>query len=329
MNLSKYTLVSFGDSFTFGQDIVQEPPLNLDSDSRFIKEKLYKEECNDKAYTQVVADRLGFKDSINFGVLAGSNDRSIANLESFLRNNPKKKVFVLFNFTVTSRYIQFFKIDGEDKYELVNISNGFFSKVVNTLTESKKPDSFGWKYTGINQKSLAQNWTFFRNNIQDVYNHIKQRRAVYYILSSYNVPYVTFDVLNDMDYRILRDNPLQYISNSNIDGCYSYLLYNDDESYVFKEADFLNSYYEELVNNTPLLTHITIDKLNKRSCVNGHIINKSRNVYGYIINKGKKLHNDEKYYMSDNHGPETGHWNSEGHIEVAKLIEKFINERYK
>ncbi len=33
--------------------------------------------------------------------------------------------------------------------------------------------------------------------------------------------------------------------------------------------------------------------------------------------------------MSDNHGPKTGHWNSEGHIEVAKLIEKFINERYK
>ena len=307
MNLSKYTLVSFGDSFTFGQDIVQEPPLNLDFDSRFIKEKLYKEECNDKAYTQVVADRLGFKDSINFGVLAGSNDRSTANLESFLRNNPKKKVFVLFNFTVTSRYIQFFKIDGEDKYDLQNISTPY-----DNTGRSKR------KYTGINKKSLAQNWTYFRNTMQDVYNHIKQRRAVYYILSSYNVPYVTFDGLNDMDYRILRDNPLQYISNGNIDGCYSSLLYNDDENYVFKEMDFLKAYYQELVDKSPLLTHITIDKLNKRSCVNG-----------YIINKGKKLHNDEKYYMSDNHGPKTGHWNSEGHIEVAKLIEKFINERYK
>ena len=318
MDFSEYTLVSFGDSFTFGQDIVQEPPLNLDSDSRFIKEKLYKEECNDKAYTQVVADRLGFKDSINFGVLGGSNDRSTLNLESFLRNNPKKKVFVLFNFTGTSRYIQFFKIDGEDKYELVNISNGFFSKVVNTLTEDTFHGKDMKKYTGINQKSLAQNWTYFRNTIQEVYNHIKQRRAVYYILSSYNVPYVTFDVLNDMDYRILRDNPLQYISNGNIDGCYSSLLYNDDENYVFKEMDFLKAYYQELVDKSPLLTHITIDKLNKRSCVNG-----------YIINKGKKLHNDEKYYMSGNHGPEGCHWNSEGHIEVAKLIEKFINERYK
>ena len=308
MNLSEYTLVSFGDSFTFGQDIVQEPPLNLDPDSRFIKEKLYKEECNDKAYTQVVADRLGFKDSINFGVLAGSNDRSIANLESFLRNNPKKKVFVLFNFTNPGRYVQFFKVDGENEYDSVDMA----------------PNWNGWKtdhnhdYTGINSKTISQNWTYFRNTIQEVYNHIKQRRAVYYILSSYNVPYVTFDVLNDMDYRILRDNPLQYISNRNIDGCYSSLLYNDDENYVFKEMDFLKAYYQELVDKSPLLTHITIDKLNKRSCVNR-----------YIINKGKKLHNDEKYYMSDNHGPETGHWNSEGHIEVAKLIEKFINERYK
>ena len=180
MDFSEYTLVSFGDSFTFGQDIVQVP--SLDSDNRFIKEKLYKEECNDKAYTQVVADRLGFKDSINFGVQGGSNDRSLMLLESFLRNNPKKKVFVLFNFTVTSRYIQFFKIDGEDKYELVNISNGVY-------------DIDRKKYTGINKKSLAQNWTYFRNTIQEVYNHIKQRRAVYYILSSYNVPYVTFDTL--------------------------------------------------------------------------------------------------------------------------------------
>ena len=300
MNFSEYTLVSFGDSFTFGQDIVQAPPRWW---STFALEKLYKEECNDKAYTQVVADRLGFKDSINFGVLAGSNDRSTANLESFLRNNPKKKVFVLFNFTVTSRYIQFFKIDGEDKYDLQNI-----------FTQWNHPR----KYTGINKKSLAQNWTYFRNTMQDVYNHIKQRRAVYYILSSYNVPYVTFDGLNDMDYRILRDNPLQYISNRNRDGCYGFLLYNDDENYVFKEMDFLKAYYQELVDKSPLLTHIPIDKLNKRSCVNG-----------YIINKGKKLHNDEKYYMSDNHGPEGCHWNSEGHIEVAKLIEKFINERYK
>ncbi len=306
MNFSEYTLVSFGDSFTFGQDIVQEPPLNLDS--RFIKEKLYKEECNNKAYTQVVADRLGFKDSINFGVLGSSNDRSTANLESFLRNNPKKKVFVLFNFTNPGRYVQFFKVDGENEYDVIDMTPGWD----------------GWKtdhnhdYTGINSKTISHNWTYFRNTIQDVYNHIKQRRAVYYILSSYNVPHVTFDGLNDMDYRILRDNPLQYISNRNRDGCYSSLLYNDDENYVFKEMDFLKAYYQELVDKSPLLTHITIDKWNNRSCVNG-----------YIINKGKKLHNDEKYYMSDNHGPDTGHWNSEGHIEVAKLIEKFINERYK
>jgi hypothetical protein len=304
MNFSEYTLVSFGDSFTFGQDIVQAPPYHYDRD-KFIKEKLYKEECNDKAYTQVVADRLGFKDSINFGVLGSSNDRSTANLESFLRNNPKKKVFVLFNFTSSSRYVQFFKVDGENEYDVVDMTPGF---------DGWKTDHNHWKtdhnhdYTGINSKTISQNWTYFRNTIQEVYNHIKQRRAVYYILSSYDVPYVTFDVLNDMDYRILRDNPLQYISNRNIDGCYSSLLYNDDENYVFKEMDFLKAYYQELVDNTPLLkNHLIKLKLNN-----------------YIWKIGIDRYDDKNHYMTDN-----GHWNSEGHIEVAKLIEKFINERYK
>ena len=190
------------------------------------------------------------------------------------------------------------------------------------------PGFDGWKtdhnhdYTGINSKTVAQNWTFFRNNIQDVYNHIKQRRAVYYILSSYNVPYVTFDGLNDMDYRILRDNPLQYISNRNIDGCYSSLLYNDDENYVFKEMDFLNSYYEELVNNTPLLNHLLMDySVKNLHNLNGKIEKVDMN--NYIWKIGIDRYDDKNHYMTDN-----CHWTTEGHIEVAKVLEKFINERY-
>jgi len=314
MNFSEYTLVSFGDSFTFGEDTVPFPDLTTvyDRESADKVEKRYIINCNKNSYTQFLADNLGFKDSLNFGFKGASNDRSMMNLESFLRNNPKKKVFVLFNFSNEQRYVQFFKRDDKNEYDVVDMTPGFD----------------GWKtdhnhdYTGINSKTVAQNWTFFRNNIQEVYNHIKQRRAVYYILSSYDVPYITFDGINDMDACILRDNPLQYISNRNIDGCYSSLLYNDDENYVFKEMDFLNSYYEELVNNTPLLNHLLMDySVKNLHNLNGKIEKVDMN--NYIWKIGIDRYDDKYHYMTDN-----CHWTTEGHIEVAKVLEKFINERY-
>ena len=298
MNFSEHTLVSFGDSFTFGEDTIPRPEFPEPVDKKL--EKKYIEECNDNSYTQLLAENLGFKDSINFGLQGASNDRSMMLLESFLRSNPKKKVFIVFNFTNPNRYVQFFKVDDENKYDVIDMTAGFD----------------GWHnqvYTGINSKTIAHNWTFFRNNIQGVYNHVKQRRAVYYILSSYNVPYITFDGINDMDSRMLRDNPVQYINKDKIDGCYSEILYNDDENYIFKEMDFLNSYYEELVNETPLLNHLTIKDLSQHA-----------NLLSYISSLGNSYNGDVNHYISE-HGL---HWNIDGHIEVAILLYKFINERY-
>lgn len=301
MNFSEYTLVSFGDSFTFGEDTIPKPDFGETVDKKL--EKKYIEECNNNSYTQFLAENLGFKDSINFGLLGASNDRSMMLLESFLRSNPKKKVFIIFNFTNSLRYVQFLKVDGEKKYDIIDMAPTF----EDWKTENRHP------YTGINSKTVAQNWTFFRNSIQDVYNHIKQRRAVYYILSSYNVPYITFDGINDVDARMLRNNPLQYINKDKIDGCYGNFLYNDDENYIFKEQDFLNSYYEELVNETPLLNHLTIKDMKQNV-----------NLLSYISSLGNSHNGDVDHYLS-NYGI---HWNIDGHMEVAILLYKFINERY-
>jgi hypothetical protein len=131
------------------------------------------------------------------------------------------------------------------------------------------------------------------------------------MLSGYNVPYVTFDILNDIDTHMLRDNPIDYIDSN--DGFGMDFMYNDDERYVFKEMDFLKSYHKELVDKSPLLTHIRIDDLD------GY-----ENISDYIMKKGQSKYDDISYYESK----VSAHWNSEGHIEVAKLIEKFINERY-
>jgi len=284
MNFSEYTLVSFGDSFTFGQDTVPD----FEYGSR-PEQKKYKSDCNKNSYTQFISDSLGFKNSINFGSMGTSNEKQLMLLEQLLRSNSISKTFVLFNFTHTHRYVQFLKVNNEPRYQIVDI------------TPAKKfKDNF---FTGIDSKSIDHNYTFFRNTVQDVYNHVKDRRMLYYMLSSYNVPYVTFDILNDMDCRILRDNPLKYIDHSDISP-----MSTDEES-----LNFLKLYHQELVDKSPMLCHIGIDELEG-----------NRNITEYINNKAKLEHGDFNYYKTNG-----GHWNIEGHHEVAELIGNFIKKKYK
>ena len=298
MNFSEYTLVSFGDSFTFGQDTVPNIESNID-DIRPAQKK-YKSDCNRNSYTQVIADRMGFKDNLNFGVMGSSNEKQLMLLEQFLHSNSISKIFVLFNFTHTHRYVQFFKVNNERRYQIVDIT-----------PQQKFTKNY---FTGIDSKSIDHNYTIFRNSMQDVYNHVKDRRMLYYMLSNYNVPYVTFDGLNDMDYRILRDNPIKYIDQSDISP-----MSTDEES-----LNFIKFYNQELVDKSPMLCHIGIGELD------GHI-----NIDKYINNKAKLEYGNENHYIEQrwpDGKPKVwpgSHWNIEGHHEVAKLIEDFIKKKYK
>lgn len=294
MNFSEYTLVSFGDSFTFGQDTV--PPYDKSvKDIRPIQ-KQYKIDCNNLSYTKFISDSLGFKDSLNFGTLAASNERSLMHLETFLRNNPKKKVFVLFNFTSSSRFLNIFQKTEGREYIAID------------MYPNIDPED---RYRGITKKSIKTQYTYWRNSVQDVYNHIRDRRNLYYLLSSYDVPHVSFDILNDMDYHILRDNPMKYIDT--YEGSFNEFMHNE-EDYIFKEMDYFNSYYEELKNDSMMLSHLG------RNWRDG-----GRNLMDYM----GKLARFQGYPLDHYTDPVGKHWTHEGHIEIAKLIEKFINERYK
>ena len=299
MNFSEYTLVSFGDSFTFGQDTV--PEYKHQAHGLPAIHKQWKKDCNVNSYTQVIADRMGFKDNLNFGVLAGSNERSFTLLESFLRTNPDKKVFVLFNFTSASRFMNIFKKERKNQYDIVDLIPNVEAR--EWISEER--------YTSINAKSIIKHYTYWRNSVQDVYSHIKDRRNLYYLLSSHNTPHVTFDIINNIDALMLRDNPLEYILSN--DGFGIDFMYKDDADYVLKEMDYFESYYKELVDKSPLLSHIGID-----------LMNGQKNLVTYLDNKAKFEHNDIDYYSP----MAGGHWNIEGHIEVAKVIESFINDKY-
>jgi hypothetical protein len=198
-----------------------------------------------------------------------------------------------------------FKVDNKRQYDIVEVTPTTINNVKAREWISEE------RYTSINVKSITQHYTYWRNSMQDVYHHIRDRRNLYYLLSSYNTPHVTFDVLNNTDSLMLRDNPLKYILSN--DGFGVDFMYKDDADYVLKEMDFFRSYYNEILTNTPLLCHIDID-----------LMNGTKNLAAYLDNKAKYEHNDTDYYSAMT----GGHWNIEGHIEVAKLIESFINDKY-
>jgi hypothetical protein len=255
---------------------------------------------------------LGFKNSLNFGVPGGSNERSLNLLDSFLRSNPTLKVFVLFNFTASARHLNLLKIDKEPRYDMVDM----------TAHDSDWAD--GKKYTGINKKSVGDHYTYFRNNIQECYLHIRDRRMLYNMLSAHNVPHVTFDILNDMDARMIRDNPIEYINVN--DGVGIANLYRSDEGYVFTRMEMFVSYYKELIDSSPLLSHIGIDYIGGNNNVN-ILIQMLDDIKddGNVIYRGDGTKESDYLCYASEYG---AHWSPEGHIEFAKLVEKYINENY-
>jgi len=319
MDFSDYTLVSFGDSFTFGHSVVPKDSRlmashqGIPSQQRIDLEKNWKLSCNNLSYTQVIADNMGFKNSLNFGVPGGSNDRSLMLLESFLRSNPTLKIFVLFNFTSSSRFMQYFHAMDTKKYENLDIHVHPESLIMKAIEENR--------YPGVNKRSLDAQYSIWRSGIQEVYYHIRDRRSLYNMLSSNNIPHATFDVINDVDYRILRDNPMSYIDIN--DGIGMDFMWNDDESYVFKPLNFFESYYQELIDKSPLLTHMTSVDLEIDSFE--PLIRNLDSWIGVVggtenWKNGKRIN---KYSIESD-----GHWNAEGHIEVAKLIENYINKNH-
>lgn len=307
MDFSEYTLVSLGDSFTFGQDIIPDP-IQRPTETTQMFNKRWKDGCNKRSFTARVTKSLGFKYSINFGIMGGCNQNSIELLDTFLRRNPGMKIFVLFNFTSSSRMMNFFQLPGQKVYHKRNVVP-HHAVEVDTL-----------KDYGISSKDVADYYTLWNNSIQEVYNHIENRRSVLNLLTAYNVPYISFDIANGMDYQINRDNPLRYVGPKHqysIDGHFFDDLYDDDR-FNFPEFDYVKSYIDNVINEVPPLSnHITMRDMYG-----------SRNLIEWLALKGIDDANDKDHYYAK-YGKGTGsHWTSQGHVMITELMVKKINERY-
>ena len=306
MDFSEYTLVSLGDSFTFGQETTPDPKILPGEDPRTFGRR-WKKACNKLSFTNRLTERLEFKYNVNFGIMGGCNENSLTILESFLRSNPNMKIFVLFNFTSSGRMMNFFQLPEQKVYHKRNVVP-HHAVEIETL-----------KDYGINSKDVANYYTLWNNSIQEVYNHIGYRRRLQHILSFYKTPYISFDIANNTDYLINRDNPLRYVGpkhQHSIDGHFFDDMYTD-ERFNFPEFDYVTSYIDNVINEVPPLhNHLTMRDMNG-----------SRNLIEYMALKAISEGLNENYYYAKkiNDG---GHWTEDGHIVATELLQKKINERY-
>lgn len=183
MDYSDYTLVSFGDSFTFGQGVIPHYN-NADYDREY-----WKEQCHASSYTKFVGDKLNFKDVINLGIPGNSNTNIVFQIENYLRNN-NNKVFVLYNLTQQARTSVHLYDPEYKRFALENISINNFDKRQNQL-------DFKWfnKYFDI-----------YRNGAQLIHEYVDLLHRLDTIFARYDTRNLGVDILGDIPSIILGNN---------------------------------------------------------------------------------------------------------------------------
>lgn len=219
MDFSKYTLVSFGDSFTFGDGTVDRNIYGKDK-------KIYRKECNKYSYTQVLKDKFNFKDSINFGIQSGSNDSTIMAVQKFLKNNTDK-VFVTVNLTEDSRIIY---------------TGDPIPRNKNMVEKTRLYTGSVWKFenSNLNRDVIKYAPKMFLYHYTKEFNlirHFRNLETLDLLFKTYNVPNIVFDILCQVD-------KLMYNQTINTDEIYKRDLdvysYCVDDSYNY-DFNYLNT----------------------------------------------------------------------------------------
>ena len=185
MDYSDYTLVSFGDSFTFGQGTVDHY-FDADYDS-----EEWRRLCHSKSYTRFVSDQLNFKNIINFGLPGNTNNNIVFQIENFLRDNIDKKIFILYNLTQQIRVSTYLLNPNFNRFELKHLS------LSNNHGHAKMP-----------QYWLDMYFDSYRNGAQLIHEHVDLLHRLDTIFARYGVRNLGVDILGDIP-KIIRSKNLR------------------------------------------------------------------------------------------------------------------------
>jgi hypothetical protein len=297
---SNHTLVSFGDSFTFGDGIIPE---QYQRDMNHPTYRPFDERRTRQVYTTLVANKLKFKNSINFGLPANNNMHMYEQLFRFVNSEQYKKdknIFILLNLT---------------SYERVSLP--IYGPTLKGFVEQKGISLFNPPSLShleiLDEKSyhtvfelVFDNAKVYRDNALAIL-HIKQ------LLEQHRIPYYIFSAIGTVDlvdaitaiknnkYEF-EDHRLQEFTLNNLDG-YEQIY----DIYVNEVRNFKHFHY--FFNNDKFVTGgVTLDI---RNCGLAEAMGK----FASLVNKV----NYREYYCF-----EDGHWNPRGHTLAARMLSSLI-----
>lgn len=300
INLKEYTLLSIGDSFTFGQGTV--PPYERQDLSKSHKHKHSKRtqwsiDCNRNSYTEFLSKH--FKKTVNFGSPGASNDVLFHFLRRYVELNPEEDIFVLFNLTDPQR--------------------GFFMKY-DDGQEIYRPTTFGYNYSPLSKEFMDEYYVNLKNNLTmhyDMYCFKLKLQDYFYLKRLKNFVFSAYDIT---DLRLMKHAKKflkkDKVSEIKMDTGIGFTV----EKHIGNFTDDFKKYILNIENDMTIKNYLTIKKLRDKTGYN--IIEE------YLQNKAiQNQRTKDRVHLSpylDDYGKPDGHYSRESHIELAKLLENYV-----
>lgn len=306
------TLISCGDSFTFGQGTIDSPGTNS---TRF-QYRQYKNECNRLSYSGVLGEKY-FKNTINVGYPGASNEgiyQQLITVYDKVKNNDEDYFYLIALTSPLRDLIMTLSPSHNNKYTVYDYNSM-------TWLEQKENPS-GWVKSSdilkMRKTTCEDIVSYYRNDCTLLLKHIIQYNAVVDFLKARNLKFAIFDLLN---YAPSDEGFLSMIMEAGHPGAFKAMGIFDN--------DIFELYFRDLNNNeNPYYLNIhNIKKYDKYIGTDIKIqpINQL-NVEQYLIGYGEDVLGTKKKIAST--VPGDMHWNPLGHEICADLLIDWIRKHY-
>lgn len=312
---SNMKLVSFGDSYTFGQNSTLEGEYDriisnqttINHSSARIK---WRNISNANSYTAIISNRLNFKEYHNLGIPGSSNKSTIDVLRSYIHNNDVSDCFMLINLTSPDRDLIYTLNDRINKSMPYYFQFGTWERDI-----ISKPNL---KISKMNKRSMVDMTEHYYNNFTVLFQQIHLYYSIIDCLEVAGVPYIIFDILNDMPFSNRRYDILNKCAGSDV-----FEDFFRHENFTIKQ-DIIERYFDDMENirNPYYLNGFAIQDYKYYLNTIVPIEKNIRNVIDYVAYSPGKTQHITSPVTGD------GHWNVYGHGIASDLLENWIRKNY-
>ena len=333
MDFSKKRLVSFGDSYTFGQNVT------LDSDPSRIKNvyehkttidqriEMWRTFSNTGSYTNHLKKQLQFADAINLGIPGASNKHIYDVIYDYCALNDVSNDFFVIGLTSTDRDLIYTKNLDLGIHSSLDYNLGSFLDFKNMKSHSAEI------VNKMSSTAAQQMMTYYFNDMTLYSNFILIFESIINLLEKKKVPYIIVDLLNSINSRIDREDTLKI--EDGIEPAFWDGAFNKDPNITYRsntrirrfKYDLLNSVYPKYLNRETIKqfynvypgTSFKIDKTH---------LNKMRvlNLNQFVGLFGMDVLGSHDTVLSPVEGDL--HWNVRGHKFAALVLEEWIRHCY-